>query len=244
MAEGYDEPVRKRPLQGIGFRTLVLGSYDIPKLFYQTGLGRPRHNRSIVHWMGQLGALLWYADYCNRTGHKKRTLMDIDKLVSLWKEAVVGLALAHDKDEADKIEASIEPCLTPILTAPIKQVREFAGALLEALKADPRVPFLVWRAYEVWVLQMKDAPDEDVKELKRGLAQQIVDLVEDDAKAQLGEAMVRALMWRDPEKLDQVKQVVEREKAAGRQVRLRGRESCLFLEAGGTEAEPQVCIQV
>jgi hypothetical protein len=58
------------------------------------------------------------------------------------------------------------------------------------------------------------------------------------------DAMVRALMWRSPEKLQEVKAVVASEKAAGRGVRLKGRESCLFLEAGGTEDAPKVCIQV
>jgi hypothetical protein len=107
-----------------------------------------------------------------------------------------------------------------------------------------KVPYLVWRAYEVWMVQMKDAADEEAIELKQDLAREIVAMVEEDAKAQLSEAMVRALMWRGSGKLEEVKTVVEQEKAAGRRVRLRGRESCLFLEAGGTEENPAVCVQI
>lgn len=170
--------------------------------------------------------------------------MDVEKMVQVWKAAIVGLAMAHDKDEADRQEANIEECLTPMLTAPVGQLRDFAGRLRDALKSDAAVPYLVWRAYEVWFEMMKLAPDEDVKTLKRDMAQSIVDLVEEDAKKQLPEAMVRALMWRSPEKLAEVETAVREEKAAGRSVRLRGRESCLFLEVGGTEDEPRVCVQV
>jgi hypothetical protein len=96
----------------------------------------------------------------------------------------------------------------------------------------------------MWVEQMKGLPDEDIKVLKTDLAKEIVDMVEDDAKRDLPAAMVRALQWRSPEQLEKVKQVVQTEKEAGRPVHLRGRESCLFLEAGGTEEAPEVCIQV
>ncbi len=116
--------------------------------------------------------------------------------------------------------------------------------MIAELRNDKAVPYLVWKAFEVWQMQMEKAPDEDIKELKTGLAQEIVALVEQDAKDQLPEAMVRALMWRSPSKLEEVKQVVAEEKQAGRKVRLKGRESCLFLEAGGSEEAPRVCVQI
>ncbi len=31
-------------------------------------------------------------------------------------------------------------------------MREFAVKLRDALKADPAVPYLVWRAYETWIV--------------------------------------------------------------------------------------------
>lgn len=170
--------------------------------------------------------------------------MDVEAMVAKWVEVVVGLAVAHDKDEADRCEARVDEILSPILTAPVVQLREFGPKLLAALKADRRVPFLVWRAYEVWIEQLKEAPDEDVKALKTDLAREIVEMVEDDAKRQLPDAMILALQWRSPSALERVREVVAAEKAAGRGVRLQGRESCLFLEAGGTVAEPAVCIQV
>lgn len=170
--------------------------------------------------------------------------MNMNEVVPKWHKLVVGLAMAHDKDEADRLEASVEDLLTPLLTAPVAQIRQFAHLLLESMMNDKAVPFLVWRAFQVWVEQMDQAPDGEVKELKRDLAKQIVDMVEQDAKEQLPDAMVRALMWRSPRQLEEVKAVVEAETSAGRKVRLRGRESCLFLEAGGTEEEPAVCVQI
>ena len=170
--------------------------------------------------------------------------MDIEDLVKKWHATILGLAVAHDKDGVDRYEAAVEECLSPILTAPVKQLREFGPKLLESLKADKAVPYLVWRAYEVWIEQMEKAPDEDIRVLKQDLAADIVKMVEEDAKAQLPDAMIRALMWRSPSTLQEVKEVVTKEKEAGRGVRIKGRESCLFLEAGGTADRPEVCVQI
>ena len=170
--------------------------------------------------------------------------MNVDLMVMRWSNLIVKLALAHDKEAADRIEATVEDCLNPILSAPVKQLREFGAKLLGVLKADPAVPYVLWRSYEVWIHKLKDAPDEEVKTLKKDLAAEIVDLIEDDIHPQLPEAMVRALMWRSPEKLEEMKAVVTQEKAKGNKVRLRGRESCLFIEAGGSEDEPKVCVQL
>ena len=57
-------------------------------------------------------------------------------------------------------------------------------------------------------------------------------------------SLVHALQWRSPEKLAKVKDAVVKAQAAGEKPRLRGRESCLFLEVGGTEDEPEVCVQI
>jgi hypothetical protein len=171
--------------------------------------------------------------------------MNVDELVARWAKVITGLAVAHDKDEADRYEAAIEECLTPILTAPIKQVREFYPKLLQVLKADQTVPFLVWRAYEIWVEQvLSKAPDEGIKRLKVDLAKEITEMVEQDVKDQLPDALIRALQWRSPETLAEVKDAVSETKAHGGKVRLRGRESCLFLEVGGTEKEPKACVQI
>jgi hypothetical protein len=76
------------------------------------------------------------------------------------------------------------------------------------------------------------------------LAQEIASLVEQDVKDQLPDALIRALQWRPPEQLEQVKQAVIESQARGERPRLRGRESCLFLEVGGTEDEPEACVQI
>lgn len=233
---GYDAP-EKSPQRGI--RTEVINSYEIPRSFYRD------FKHSAAKHMDQLGVLLWYAMQCRRMGRTKRTQMNVDKLVEEWAEVVTGMAVAHDKDESDRYEAAIEKCLVPILAAPIKQVREFYPKLLIALKSNPKVPFLVWRSYEIWIDQvLSKAPDEDIKVLKTELAKEIADMVEQDVKDQIPEALIRALQWRNAETLEEVKQAVVQEKAKGNKIRLRGRESCLFMEVGGTEKEPAVCVQI
>ena len=222
-------------------RSLAISSYDIGKYFYQW-CPSFRNWPGPVHNINEIGCVCWYA--CKEPSRKRKTKVKIAEMVPKWKRVVVGLATAHSKDEADRLEASVEELLTPLLTAPVAQIRQFSALLLMELKNDPAVPYLVWKAYEVWVDQMEKAPDGEVKGLKEDLARQIVEMVEQDAKEQLPDAMIRALMWRSPERLEEVKTVVEQEKAAGRGVRLKGRESCLFLEAGGSEDEPKVCIQI
>ena len=225
------------PIRGI--RSELISSYEIPRMFYKN----VRH--SAARELGQLGCLVWYGMKCGIMGRTKRTKMDVDALVSRWSTVITMLATAHDKDTADRYEAAIEECLAPILTAPIAQVREFYPKLLQSLKENPSVPFLVWRSFEIWVDQiLSKAPDEAVKQLKTELAKEISDLVEQEVKDQIPEALIRALQWRSPDTLQEVKDAVVEEKAAGRKPRLRGRESCLFLEVGGTEDEPRVCVQI
>jgi len=249
---GYDAPIpEERDLPPFGVRSLLLFSYDLGRHFFAHGYEPPenRHTLSPVRWANEVGCWMWcYFDpkECPlNVPRTKRMPVDVEPLVENWKRLVVGLATAHDKDEADRYEAAIDDCLTPLLKAPVKQVREFAVRLRDSLKADPAVPYLVWRAYETWIDKVVlPAADEDVMELKAELAQEIVGMVEDEAKRDLPAAMVRALQWRSPERLAEVKDAVMREKQAGRGARLKGRESCLFLEIGGTEAQPEVCIQV
>lgn len=227
-----------------GIRAWLMGAYEMGRYFYSNGINpRGRKTRSPVRWANEFGVMLWYGlEHCSR---RKRTMIDVDALAAKWHTLIVGLAMAHDKDEADRFEAAVDECLTPLVKAPVKQLREFAAKVRDSLKADPKVPYLVWRAMESWIDKIVlPAPDDGIKELKTQLAAEIVEMVEDDAKRDLPAAMVRALQWRSPEKLEEVKRVVAEEKQAGRGVRLRGRESCLFLECGGTLEEPRVCVQV
>lgn len=155
--------------------------------------------------------------------------MDVPKLVDAWTEAIVGMCLAHTKDEYDAHDAKADELLGPLLTTPVAQIREFYGSLRERLDSDKRVPFLVAMAFEAWgEAVVKNAPDEGVKRLKRSLASEIADLVEEPIRGQIPRAIKRALMWRDEETLRAVRDKVK----AGAKPTLRGRESCLFLEAG------------
>lgn len=230
-------------LQGLGVRTWTLCAYNFGSHLFAFRSDN-KWFPSPVHVIRELGCYCLYTHENPRTGRKKKKPMDIEKMANAWRDLVVGLTLAHDKDDADRYEASVDDLLTPFLSAPVAQIRQFAPRLVEILKADKRVPYLVWRAYELYVETLLAAKDEAVIQLKSELAEEIARMVESDVQDQIVPAMVRALQWRDPEKLEQVKKVVEDEKAAGRKVRLRGRESCLFLEAGGTEESPAVCVQV
>ena len=223
----------------VGIRSALIASYDVPRGFYKVV------STGAASKLDKLGCLLYYAHELGYMGRKKRTPMDVDGLVKRWHKVVVGLATAHDKDEADRYEAAIEECLVPILAAPIKQVREFYPKLLASIKADPAVPFLVWRSYEIWVdMVLSKCKDEDIKQLKTDLAKEITELVEQDVKDQIPEQLMRALQWRNGETLEEVKAAVIEAKQKGHKPRLRGRESCLFLEVGGTEHNPQVCVQI
>jgi hypothetical protein len=236
----FGEIVRKvyGPLKGV--RSEVIDSYEVPRVFYAH---IPK--LSAAKQAGTLGLLLHYGLHCGRMGRSRRTEMDVDKMVERWARVITGLAVAHDKDEADRYEAAVEECLTPLLAAPIRQIREFYPKLLTTLKSNPQVPFLVWRSYELWVEQViAKAGDEEVRELKTAIAREITDLVEQDIKEQLPEALVRALQWRSAQTLEEVKEAVTRDKAKGRKARLVGRESCLFLHCGGEGEDSEVCVQI
>lgn len=160
---------------------------------------------------------------------RRRIPMDVDKQVAAWHEAMLGLATAHDKNDEDKWEAKTDDLLGPLLTAPVKQLRELHAKLMKTLKEDQRIPYIIWRGLEKWgEVMVVNAPDQGVRKLKDKLAREIVELCEDQVLPQFGEAMVRALMWRSEEQLEEVKTQLEK----GASPKIRGRESCLFLEVG------------
>ena len=242
-----DEQKAAEQFAATGIRTWLVSTYYVGAYHYSTG-GEPSHKRrslSPVRWANEIGCLLWLGLTETHSGRNKKVKIDVDALVTKWHGMILGLSVAHDKDEADKWEAKVDECLSPILKAPVAQLREFAPKLRDSPKSDLAVPYLVWHGMEIWIDKVVLlAPDEEIKELKTNLAREIVEMVEDDAKRDLPAAMVRALQWRSPQKLEEVRSVVAIEKAARRPVRLRGRESCLFLEAGGTDDEPKVCVQI
>lgn len=158
---------------------------------------------------------------------KRKVPMDVQDLVSKWVDAIAGMCLAHDKNDYDKNDRKADELLTPLMAAPIAQIREFYHELLAKMKTDKRVPFLVWISYEAWgEAVIKNAPDEGIKRLKRKLANDITELVEGAVEDQFPEAIKRALMWRDEETLKEVKAALD----GGAKPKIVGRQSCLFLD--------------
>jgi hypothetical protein len=211
-------------MANLPLREQLVAFYVIPPAFYYTIQLKKLKDRLLC---------LAYSCKVPRSPIYKREPMDVDKLVERWMDVVPRLALAHDRDESDQAEAEVEDLLNPILAAPIKQCREFVAKLLEAMKADKRIPWVLWRTLEVWKENFDKAPDQGIKRLKKKLAAEIVELVDPDSvgvKQDIREAMVRALMWRDPEALAEMKEAIVEGAKQGRKPRLKGRESCLFLQ--------------
>ncbi len=153
--------------------------------------------------------------------------MNVDLMVQNWVPIIRGLCTAHDKAPLDQCEFAMDEHLSPLLTAPVKQIREFYAKLVIALKADQSIPFFVWAWFESWgEVIIKTAPDGDIKELKTTIATEIAEMVEKDVQPDLKTAIAGALRWRSPESLEKIKTAVR----SGGKARMVGRESCLFLE--------------
>lgn len=219
---------KRRPLFGMKLRDAVLTAPE-----WVIGMNE------LADWtkkaLDDISAYCWYACLYPSRGRKKN-LMDVKKMAADWKALIVGLATSHDRIERDKWEHDIDDVLTPILSAPVKQIREFFSLLVKSMKEDKTVPFYVWRSLEIWEEKIvKNAEDDDVKKLKLKLAKEVADLVEEDVKRDIGEAVVGALMWRDPGTLRRIKKTITEAKATDTpakvttKTRTVGRQSCLFL---------------
>lgn len=201
-----------------GIRQQLIGARYIPSTVY--GVAATEYFRGKFYW------LFWYGVRHPGRG-KVKPKMNVEKMVAKWLPEMLKLATAHDKDDQDEAEAALDDLLSPLLSAPVAQLREFYTKLVEGMKADRRFPMVIWRVFESWGEHVvAKAPDEAVIQLKEKLARDVIELCERDAKEQLPEAMVRALMWRAPERLEEVKSALK----AGGRARMTGRESCLYLE--------------
>jgi len=183
-----------------------------------------------------LGHVLVYAHTYAHTGRKRKIVVDVEKLVDLWVEVLVALSVAHDHADRSAADERTDDLLGPLLTCPVKQLREFAQTLAARLKADERVPFLVWSTFERLIAPLiLLGPEGKTVALKTTLATEIAEMVEKDLnRGELIASMAAALQWRSPETLEKVKTGLR----AGAKPRLRGGESCLFLhivEDGGAE---------
>jgi hypothetical protein len=174
-------------------------------------------------------ALVRYgADYTGRGG-KRRIPVDVPKMIKDWADWIAVYSTAHDKKAVDEIEFNIDALLSPLLTAPVRQVRQFYNGLVKALQEDPRIPFFVWQWFSAWgkVVIEPAENDEAIIRLKKKLASDIADLVEKQevVKLDLHNALVGALQWRSAESLQEIKEDLK----AGAKPRIKGRQSCLFL---------------
>jgi hypothetical protein len=215
-------------------RDYILGIWDIVEGSKNIMLWNSfRKAKGGVHSLQDFRAYIMYA--CEYPSRRKRTPMDVSIMVYEWTAIIRGLSTAHDKESLDRAEFDMDEHLTPLLTAPVKQIREFYTELVTALKNDPTIPFFVWAWFESWgKVILQNAPDSDVKQLKTALAAEIAELVEEDVKPDLRKAIEGALKWRSEESLEKIKTTVQK----GGKARMVGKESCLFLEVeheSGTE---------
>ena len=228
-AQGPPEPQSEVGTSARPIREAILLSYEMWRFRDHIIQGRLLEN------------LRWNMRYQHiHPSRKRRMKVDVDALVKTWTDVIAKFCSAHDKDDLDLAETEIEKLLQPILTAPVRDLRSFYQKLVDTLKADSRIPFFAWRAFETWhELDIKKAPDEDIKQLRRDLAEEIANMVEDEVKGDLREAMINALMWRNPQKLEQMKETIQEGKESGRKPRMKGRESCLFLQIEDAKGDVQ-----
>lgn len=198
-------------------RAVIDARETLPKGIYNVCVKR--------EWSQRL-SFLAYA--CEHPSRRKRTHMDVEKMVNDWLPLIVQLATAHDIDESDQASARLDEMLLPVIAAPVSEIREFYQKLVTTMKADPRVPWSIWRLFEFWGTNVLDKIDkEETIGLKTELAKKIAEhSFEQIPRSDWIDSMVGALQWRHPEKLKEVETALEK----GHKPRVKGRESCLFLE--------------
>lgn len=213
--------VEENPLMSYGARHAAVSSLDliIKAGWYSTVLSE----------LEKLGFTVCYSNVLKRN-KPRRVRMDVESLVDKWLGVLVGLSTAHTHAEYTAADYQTDELLGPLLVAPIAQIREFGQRLATRLREDPRVPFLVWAGFQRLIepVILKGA-DSELITLKKRLATEIAERVEGGLdRTQLVEALAGALQWRSAEALTSVSKSLD----SGAKPRLRGRESCLFLEVG------------
>jgi hypothetical protein len=209
-----DPPRRSRNI-----RRAMFDLYDAPQLVFSFAWFKPI--------AGKLNVICYAASAPSR---KPRIPMDVDQLVTEWRDLIVGMALATDKKTIDEHEAQLDRLLEPFLRCPVKQIREFARKLTAAMQADKRLPLFIRVGVEAYLkVIVGNAKDTSIVKLKKDIAGRIAKVVEGDVQPQLVEAITNALMWRDPETLEKIEGAAKQ----GHKAKLVGRQSCLFLEIGG-----------
>lgn len=155
--------------------------------------------------------------------------MKVDEQVGRWIDVIVRLGTAHTAAEADAAEFDLDEIMEPVLAAPVSQLRAFYSKLVEGMKEHPGVPYIIWRSFEQWRDSiLEQAPDQEVMKLQNELAESIAAGVEQEVQPDIVDALTNALKWRPAADLEKVKRNLDE----GEKPRVRGRQSCLFLEVG------------
>lgn len=176
-----------------------------------------------------LAWLLNYGTYHPSRG-KVKTTVNVDTMVDRWTDYIVALSSSHSHEEYSRADYDSDDMLSPILTAPVAQLREFAAKLANRMREDERVPYLIWSSFEYMLTELLlKQEDSGLITLKLDLAKEVAEMVEREVPRQSWqEAIAGALKWRSQEQLQEVKAELEK----GTKPVLRGRQSCLFLEVG------------
>lgn len=186
-----------------------------------------------VGWHRELSDFAWLLRYVDddpvehKKPKKRRKHVDVPALVHLYHDALLTMSTAHTHEEHTRVERMTDDLMTPLLKAPVDQLREFAATLAAELKADERVPFMVWSTFErVCAPLIAARPQGKDMKLRDELAKETAELVEPTIpRADLVESIAGALKWRAPAQIKAVRDAVK----SGGQVRVEGRQSCLFL---------------
>lgn len=197
--------------------------------FTHLGLAK-QWDKPLRSWTNDARALLSWSPFSRRK-RVPMTKEEMTALVDKWHAGIRGVALAHDRESLDRSEWKSEDHMRPLFDAPRKQVREFYKLLVARLKADPSIPYWLWSAFDlhaslVGTVTKKEKPGLTLRD---DVAQQIAQAVAPMILDQLPEALANSLRWRDKESLEKVNAAVK----SGQHIpKLRGKESCLFLEVG------------
>jgi hypothetical protein len=169
---------------------------------------------------------------CHPSRKRREPMENLSEFARQWKDVLVKLSISHTREDVDQADYNMEDLFTGLFAMPVKQVREFYDLLLSELKSDESVPYFIWKTVEHWKEQAVGvSQDVEAKMLQAELAGELAAVLEPILSPQLKEALAESLKWKSAETLTKVRSAVE----AGEKPKLRGRESCLFLEVAGTE---------